>query len=101
MVDEITTILELFRSAGFTDVQAYRYNSAVIRLRIEDSRFKGLSRVARMQSLEPLIDQLPEEIQDDLIFVLPIAPGEENTPTPYGLMDFQFRDPEGYRAAAG
>lgn len=100
-MDEITTILELFRSAGYTDVQAYRHNSVVIRLRIEDLRFSGLSRVARMQMLEPLIEQLPEEIQEDLIFVLPIAPGEQNTPTPYGLMDFQFRDPEGYRDAAG
>ena len=100
-MNEITTIVELFQSAGYTDVQAYRYNSAVIRLRIRDSRFKGVSRSARIELLEPLIEQLPEEIQEDLIFVLPIAPGEENTPTPYGLMDFQFRDPEGYKAAVG
>jgi len=89
---ETQKIEELFRSAGFADPSAYRHNSVSIRLRVRDPRFQGMTRVARMKLLEPIIEQLPDETQQDLIFVLPIAPGEEHS-IDYLLMNLEFDQP--------
>lgn len=88
---ETEDVEKVFRNHGFADVKSYRHSSASIRLRIRDERFRGLSRVARMEMLEPIIDTLPEETRQDLIFVLPIAPGEENRE--FRLMSIEFEDP--------
>ena len=41
--DETRQVEEILRKAGFDYVNAYRYNSASIRVRVIDSRFEGLS----------------------------------------------------------
>lgn len=41
--DETRQVEDLLRKAGFEKVDAYRYNSASIRLRVIDSRFERLS----------------------------------------------------------
>ena len=89
---EIHQIESLIRANGFNDCEAYRYNSVSLRLRVRDARFQGLSRVARMQLLEPVLKQLSDEILQDLIFVLPIAPAEEAS-VGYGPMNFEFEHP--------
>lgn len=63
-----------------------------MRLRIRDPRFQGLSRVGRMKEITPLLRQLPEEIQEDLIFVLPIVPSEETLPE-FQRMNSEFENP--------
>ena len=87
--EDVQILEKTFRTAGFADVEAYRFSFASLRLRIRDNRFRGLSRVARMRLVEPVIDQLPQEIQEELIFVLPIAPGEE-TSTIFRRMNDEF-----------
>jgi len=83
---------KVFHEAGFPDTRAYRHNSASIRVRVRDERFRKLSRVARMDLLEPIIDKLPEDTRQDLIFVLPIAPGEEKSGE-FKLMNLEFEEP--------
>ena len=60
----------------FPQSDAYRYNSASIRVRVIDQRFEGLSREDRDAKVEPLLDQLPVETQNDIITLLTLTPGE-------------------------
>jgi hypothetical protein len=92
VTEETQQIEQQFRTAGYADVQAYRAGPFALRLRVRDSRFRGSSRTARMQILTPLIRALPEETQADLIFVLPIAPGEERGGS-YLRMNEEFEHP--------
>jgi len=41
--EETYAVEALLMEAGFEKVDAYRYNSAVIRLRVVDPRFEGMS----------------------------------------------------------
>jgi len=62
----------------FQKVEAYRYNSASIRVRITDERFRGLSTSQRHhQLLDPIIDILPDRLQSDICFLCGVAPGEK------------------------
>lgn len=93
LVTEETQLIEnLLRDAGYSGVQAYRLGPFSVRLRIRDPRFQGLSRVARMKEITPWLRRLPEEIQEDLIFVLPIVPGEESLPQ-FQRMNVEFENP--------
>ena len=92
---ETEKIERLFKEKGFEHVEAYRHSSASIRLRVRDERFRGLSRVDRMEMIEPIIEELPAEIQQDLIFVLPFAVGEEKTE--FSQMNRDFEEPRSSR----
>lgn len=73
----------------FPDVLAYRYNSASIRIRIIDERFRGMSRVERDRIVDPLLETLPEETQADITILLLLAPEE----TDASLMNLEFEHP--------
>lgn len=92
VTDETQHIEKVFRDFGYADVQSYRLGPYSVRLRVRDARFAGMSRVARMQHLAPLIRALPEETQQDMIFVLPIAPGEE-LQGQFQRMNTEFENP--------
>lgn len=64
------------RSAGFVQSDAYRYNSAAIRLRVIDPRFEGLKIAERDALIEPILETLPEETQGDIMSVFTFAPSE-------------------------
>ena len=89
--EETKEVERVFREAGLRDVRSYRHNSASIRVRVQDEQFRGLSRVARLKRLESIIARLPEETQQDLIFVLAIAPGEETGE--FSAMNLEFENP--------
>lgn len=74
--DDSRQVEEILRKAGFEQVDAYRYNSASIRVRVIDSRFKGLSAEQRDAMVEPFLSNLPERIQADIVRVLTFAPAE-------------------------
>lgn len=74
---DLSVLEQTFQKAGFPDTQAYRYSSASVKVRVRDERFRSMSRTARMDLLEAVIETLSEDQQQELIFVLPIAPGEE------------------------
>ncbi len=90
--DETRFVEQSFQSAGFPNVEAYRHNSASIRVRVVDERFRNLSRVARMDMVETILSQLPESVQRDIVFCLPIAEDERHS-IEYSLMNREFESP--------
>jgi hypothetical protein len=60
----------------FERVDAYRYNSASIRVRVIDSRFEGMSREQRDALVEAQLDKLPPETQRDIVTLFTFAPSE-------------------------
>ena len=78
---ETHDVEETLRNAGFPQVDAYRYNSASIRIRVIDPRFEGLSPEARDAMVEPHLEQLPERTQADIMTLFTFAPAELQQPT--------------------
>jgi len=71
--DHIEAVL---KKAGFEEPKAYRYNSAVIRLRVIDPKFEGMPVERRDSMVEDVLTQLPERTQSDIITLLTFAPSE-------------------------
>ena len=86
----------LLRLGGFERAEAYRYNSASIRVRVIDPRFEGMSLDARDALVEPILAQLPEETQSDIMSLLTFAPSElvqsRKTAREYAL-NVEFEEP--------
>ncbi len=74
---------------AFEDVSSYRYNSASIRVRVIDERFRGKSPSEREALVAPLLEALPESIQDDITILLLLAPGELDR----SLANLEFEEP--------
>ena len=94
--DESCLVEEVLRKAGFGQVDAYRYNSASIRVRVIDPRFDGLSAEARDAQVEPHLDTLPERTQADIITLLTFAPSEleeRSKALRARLLNLEFEEP--------
>lgn len=74
--DETRSVEAIIREAGFEQVDAYRYNAASIRVRVIDPQFEGLSPEDRDAMVEPLLEQLPERTQADIMSLFTFAPSE-------------------------
>lgn len=82
--------------AGFAQVDAYRYNSASIRVRVIDPRFEGLPPEDRDAMVEPQIEQLPERTRADIVSLFTFAPSElQRSPNTLRelLINAEFEDP--------
>jgi len=94
--DETRKVEEALKKAGFDQVDAYRYNSASIRVRVIDRRFEGMPREQRDGMVEPHLEQLPERTQADIVTLFTFAPSELQQ-TPKTLREFmlntEFDDP--------
>lgn len=90
--DESRQVEDLVRKE-FPGTDAYRYNSASIRVRVIDPRFEGLSIEKRDALVEPLLEQLPEEIQADIMNLITLSPSEAANPTKLSLVNLEFEDP--------
>lgn len=77
----------------FQSVDAYRYNSASIRVRVVDPRFAGRSMEERDAMVEPYLDRLPEGIQADIMNLITVAPGELEGSIGDRLANLEFEDP--------
>jgi hypothetical protein len=77
----------------FPQTDAYRYNSASIRVRVIDPRFEGLEFEERDALVEPLLKQLPEEIQADIMNLLTLAPSETKKFSRKSLLNLEFEEP--------
>ena len=93
---ESQQIEDVLTKAGFEKAQAYRYNSASIRVRVIDPRFKGRSVEERDAMVEPYLKELPERTQADIINLLTVTPEEVDMPDisfrSY-LLNAEFEDP--------
>ena len=74
--DETRQVEEALKQAGFDQVDAYRYNSASIRVRVIDGRFEGMAREKRDGMVEPHLALLPERTQADIVTIFTFAPSE-------------------------
>ena len=94
--DETRRVEDALRQARFERVDAYRYNSASIRVRVIDSRFEGLPPEKRDAMVEPYLEQLPERTQADIMNLFTFAPFElQQTPKTFRefLLNTEFEDP--------
>jgi len=93
--DETRGIENLLR-AKFERVDAYRYNSASIRVRVIDPRFEGLPQEKRDAMIEPYLEQLPERTQADIMNLFAFTPSElEQTPGSFReyMLNTEFEHP--------
>ena len=91
-----TRMVEDSLKSHFEQVDAYRYNSACIRLRVIDARFERMSREARDALVEELIEQLPPETQTDIVTLFTFSPSEvaqKSTSFREFLFNSEFEDP--------
>lgn len=87
-----TREVERVLRAVFPNTDAYRYNSASIRVRIIDPRFEGMADEQRDRHVEPLLEQLPQRTQDDIMNLIALAPSEVGGPF-RSLVQREFEDP--------
>jgi len=74
--DSTKYIEQALTATGFTKVDAYRKNPAVIHVRIIDQRFLNMSDCERDDMVSPYLDQLPREVRDAITYLLMLAPAE-------------------------
>jgi hypothetical protein len=60
----------------FSEVQAYRYNSASLRVRVIDRRFAKLTTAERDALVAPHLRSLPEDVQAEILMLLALTPEE-------------------------
>lgn len=84
--------VQLRLAQEFSRVEAYQYNPASIRVRVFDERFRKLPKLDRIDVIEPFLEQFGEEVQQQIIFVLCLAPGEETDPS-FWALNREFEDP--------
>lgn len=88
--------VEEFLRRHFDTVDAYRFNPAVIRIRIIDSRFNNMSREQRDSLVEPCLEQLAPDTQRDILTLITFAPADlERPPATFKefMMNAEFEDP--------
>lgn len=71
------------------DIEAYRYNSACIRLRVISEEFEGKTRVQRERKILPLLRKLPDDTRAELTMLLLLTPNEAEKSS----INAEFEDP--------
>jgi hypothetical protein len=92
---ETRAVEDLLRQ-HFKQADAYRYNSASIRVRVVDPRFEGMPCEKRDAEVEQYLDTLPPEIQRDIVTLFTFAPSDlVRTPTTFReyMLNTEFDDP--------
>jgi stress-induced morphogen len=88
-----TRKVERLLGQHFARVEAYRFNSASIRIRVIDPQFEGKSMVEREDMVLPLIRSLPKKTQDDILLLLTLAPSELQGVNRHLLVNLEFEQP--------
>lgn len=91
-----TRLVEEVLKAGFQQVDAYRYNSASIRVRVIDPQFEDIPHEDRDALVEPYLKRLPEGTQADIMNLFTFAPSElQETPKTFRefVLNTEFNAP--------
>src|SRR5437660_180346 len=68
------------------EIEAYRYNSASIRIRIIDPDFAGKDLVEREEMVWPIIEALPDNVRSEITVLLLLPPKERK----HSLLSTEF-----------
>lgn len=90
--DESREVEDLLRQ-HFDSADAYRYNSASIRVRVTDPSFEELSREARADLVEPVLSKLNDETQADIMNLVLLYPDEEKKSFQASINNDEFEHP--------
>ncbi|HTQ39642.1 MAG TPA: hypothetical protein VMJ32_11475 [Pirellulales bacterium] len=90
--EQTRDVENLFRKT-FPQTDAYRYNSASIRVRVIDDRFEGKSDDEREAMVQPILDQFPPRTREDIINLLTLSPSEVTRFNRKTLLNDEFDDP--------
>jgi stress-induced morphogen len=88
-----TRMIENALRKEFPTTDAYRYNSASIRVRVIDPRFEGKSISQRDAMVEPFLAELPEQTQADIMNLITLTPGEIKDSIGKSLANLEFEEP--------
>lgn len=77
------------RAHPHAEIEAYRRNSASIRVRIVDPDFAGKDDLQREDVVWQVLDNLPEEVRSDITMLVLITPAEVAD----SLASREFQDP--------
>ena len=89
---ETRKIESLFRTE-FPQTDAYRFNSASIRVRVIDDRFEGKSIAEREAMVLPSAQEAAQEDARRCPVLLTLAPSEQRTFNSQTLMNLEFEQP--------
>jgi stress-induced morphogen len=70
-------------------IEAYRQNSASIRIRILDPDFQGIDRIQREDTIWELLGRLPEGLQSQITQIVLLTPDEAS----FSFASFEFENP--------
>ena len=84
---------EQFLGGEFDRVEAYRFNSASIHVRVIDHRFEGKSIAEREDLVLPLLKKLPKRTQEDILWLLTVAPSELQGFNRHTVFNHEFEHP--------
>ncbi len=88
-----TRAVEELLKTKFPHADAYRFNSASIRVRIIDECFEGKSPEKREATVLPLLKQLPPDTFADIINLLLLSPSEARTTSDLYPVNLEFERP--------
>lgn len=94
--EETRYVESYLMDAGFDRVDAYRYNSAAIRVRVIDPRFEGRTPDERDAMVEDHLRHLAERTQADILTLLTFSPSEIEPSlkmTKHHMNNLEFEDP--------
>lgn len=91
--DETRRIEDQLR-CDFDQVDAYRFNSASIRLRIVDPSFERLTESQREDRVFAELDKLPAASREDILFLLLLAPSELGPGNRHSASNAEFENPD-------
>jgi stress-induced morphogen len=77
----------------FPQSDAYRYNSASIRVRIIDESFRGKTEIEREKMVDPILQQLPEDLESDITLLLTLTADETQAFNRHYPTNLEFENP--------
>jgi stress-induced morphogen len=89
-----TRRLETAIRSHYPNTEAYRYNSASIRVRVIDDAFVGKEDGERRRMVKRLLGSIPEDTTTDIMMILTMTEDETNGRyNRYSLINLEFENP--------
>ena len=88
-------IVKAIKADGYTDVVAYRYNYASIRLRVICYQFAGVRSQQRLDRINDLLNTLPDSLNAQVVTMILTTPDElkDGGRHYFGNLDFEHPEP--------